>query len=387
MTRYPLPMACWRGNDVLVRRRPRTWPAFAAAVLAFAIPTVAGIYILSAFVGLIELLLLFFLPAILYDDTFRGERRIPLVQGDAEGLHFGKSLVLPRKRIDACAIESLSENMCNVQLWGPGRRDDISLLVPEDRARLLLEALGLKNERHAARFLVESAPLRTPGIARLVKLAIFFGSALIVAGVILLTIQSEWVGFTLVPLMFAYFGIVRRLRRRRTITLGADALTVKHVIPLSEIRSVSAGAGTDARVNDMLLRFDGRDAQGKRDAFVQRLQHSLSERDHLPVAAMLEPGPRDRKAWLADLRRLGGDSYRGGGVPTEELWRVVEHVAAAPGARVGALAMLVPRLDEEGRVRLGQIAEGTVKPDVRAAFEAAAEADATDEAILEVFTK
>jgi hypothetical protein len=364
------------------------WPVIAAAIAAFAIPTVAGIYILSAFVALIEVLLLFFLPAILYDDSFRGDRRVALVQADKEGLHFGKSLVLPRKRIDACAIEPLSEGMCNVQLWGAGRRDDIGLLVPEDRARLLLDALGLKNDRHAARFLVESSPLRTPGTARLMRLATLLGAALLVAAVILFTLRAEWVGFTLVPLMFAYIGIVRRLRRRRVITLGADALTVKRAIPLSEIRSVTAGAGNDALVtvdgSELTLRFDGRSPKEKRDAFVERLQKSLDERTDVPVAAMLDPGARDRKAWLDDLRRLGGDTYRGGGLPTEELWRVVEHAAAPPGARVGALAMLVSRLDDEGRVRLSVLAEGTVKPEVRAALEAAAETGTTDEDILRV---
>jgi hypothetical protein len=374
------------------------WPVIAAAVAAFAIPTVAGIYILSAFVALIEVLLLFFLPAILYDDSFRGDRRVALVQADAEGLHFGKSLVLPRKRIDACAIEPLPEGMCNVQLWGAGRRDDIGLLVPEERARLLLDALGLKNDRHAARFLVESSPLRTAGIARLMRLATLFGAALLVAAVILFTLQSEWVGFTLVPLMFAYFGIVRRLRRRRTITLGADALTVKHAIPLSELRSVTAGAGNDALVkvggksegnsevggSELTLRFDGRHPREKRDAFVERLQKSLDERTEVPVAAMLDPGARDLQAWLGELRRLGGDTYRGGGLPTEELWRVVEHASAPPGARVGALAMLVSRLDDEGRVRLSVLAEGTVKPEVRAALEAAADPGTTDEDILRV---
>jgi hypothetical protein len=272
------------------------------------------------------------------------------------------------------------------------------LLVPEERARLLLDALGLKNDRHAARFLVESSPLRTAGIARLMRLATLFGAALLVAAVILFTLQSEWVGFTLVPLMFAYFGIVRRLRRRRTITLGADALTVKHAIPLSELRSVTAGAGNDALVkvggksegnsevggSELTLRFDGRHAREKRDAFVERLQKSLDERTEVPVAAMLDPGARDLQAWLGELRRLGGDTYRGGGLPTEELWRVVEHASAPPGARVGALAMLVSRLDDEGRVRLSVLAEGTVKPEVRAALEAAADPGTTDEDILRV---
>ncbi|MFO0736815.1 MAG: hypothetical protein U0270_13100 [Labilithrix sp.] len=375
----------WGASDVLVRRRPQIWPYFAIAAAALAIPTVAEIYIVSALVGLAILLLLFFLPAILYDDA---QRRVAVVHADREGLRFGKSLVLPRARIDACAVEPLAEGMCNVHLWGPGRRDDVSLLVPDpERARLLIEALGLKSDRHAARFVVESAPLRPRGIARLIRLVHLLGAAMLVAAVILLTLQSEWIGFTLVPLMFAYFGLLRRLRRRRSITLGADALTVDQPIPLSEIRSVKAGPGTDARVDDMLLRFDGRDAAGKRDAFVERLQKSLGARDDVPVAAMLEPGAREEKAWLAELRRLGGDSYRGGGLPTEELWRVVEHVAAPPGARIGALAVLLTRLDDEGRVRLAHIAEGTVKPDVRAALEAASEVGTTDEEVVRMFQK
>lgn len=382
-------MATWHGSDVLVRRSPRLWPLFLTTGVALGVlAAAAAVYVVAAFVILFVLLLLFFLPAIVYDDSFRGERRIASVRADGAGLHFGKSLVLPRTRIDACTIEPLPESMCNVQLWGPGRRDDISLLVPSaERARRLLEALGLENDRRVARFLVESAPLRPAGVARLVRLAHLSGAALLVAGVIVLTIRSEWIGFTLVPLMFAYFGLLRRLRRRRRIMLGADALTIETALPLSDIREVRAFGDADAFVNGRLLRFDGRDATAKRDAFVERLKKSLGERDELPIAAMLEPGARERGAWLDHLRRLGGEGYRSGSLPTEALWRVVEHVAASPGARVGALAALVPRLDVEGRSRLAELAEGTVKPEVRSALEAASEPGTTDEDVLEAFAR
>lgn len=383
-------MSAWRASDVLVRRRPLLWPFLAGAALALALPLAAEIYVLAALVGLVELLLLFFLPAILYDDSLRGARWMPAVQADREGLRFGQKLVLPRKRIEACALEPLSDGTCTVHLWGPGRRDDISLSFHDaERARHFIDALGLRSDVHAARFLVESAPLRTPGVARLVRGAIYLGASLVILGVFLLTLRSEWVGFTLVPLLFAYFALVRRLRRRRTVTLGADALTVKTAIPLSEIRTVTAvsGKGMDARVDDMVLRFDGRDAREKRDAFVERLHKSLEARVPLPASALLEPGARDRRAWLEDLRRLGGDGYRSGGVPTEELWRLVEQPAASPGARVGALAMLASRLDGQGRLRIAELAEATVKPEVRAALEAASGEDATDEVILEAFEK
>lgn len=381
-------------RNVLVKRRPQTWPYFVAAVLAVGIPAAAEAYLLASMVFLVEVLLLFFLPAMSYDDansTVRGQRRVPRLRADREGVWFGASLVLKRKHIEACATEALAEGMCNVQLWGPAARHDMSIVLPDaDRARLLLDALGLHADRHAARFLVESAPLRAPEIARLVRFCIFLGAAAIVAATILVTVGHEWVGFLLVPFLFAYYGVVRRLRRRRTITLGADAILVKGSIPLSEIRESKSGEGTDATLllrsgESVLLRFDGRDAKEKRDAFVSRLESALGGRDALPIAAMLEPGKRAGKVWLEDLRRLGGDGYRSGGVPTEDLWNVVEHRAAPPGARIGALAVLVSRLDAAGRVRLAELAEATVKPDVRAALEAAAEENATDEAVLGAF--
>lgn len=388
--------AAFSASDVLVKRRPRTWPYLVAAALAVAIPTAAEAYLLASMAFLVEVLLLFFLPAMSYDDansTVRGQRRVAKLRADRQGVWFGPSLVLKRKHIEACATEPLADGVCNVQLWGPAARHDMSVVVPDaDRARLLIEALGLHADRHAARFLVESAPLRTPEMARLVRFGIFLGAAAIVAATILVTVGHEWVGFLLVPALFAYYGIVRRLRRKRTITLGADAVLVKRSIPLSEIRESFVGDGTDATLvlqnnESVLLRFDGRDAEGKRDAFVSRLGKALVGRDTLPVAAMLEPGARAPKAWLDDLRRLGGDGYRSGGVPTEDLWNVVEHLAAPPGARIGALAVLVPRLDAAGRVRLAELAEATVKPEVRAALEAAADEHATDEAVLGAFEK
>ena len=132
---------------------------------------------------------------------------------------------------------------------------------------------------------------------------------------------------------------------------------------------------------DLELRFD---ADEKRDAFVTRLQKSMThgKGDIARAAGVVAPCARTPEAWLEDLRKLRVATARGASVPTEDLWRIVEHPGADAGARAGAAAALVPHLDAEARIRIGELAEGTAHAELRAALNAAVAEDATDEQVL-----
>src|SRR4051794_20289752 len=139
-------MSRFGASNVLVRRRPRAWPIFVAAILAVALPAAGGIYFVASLIFLVEVIFLFFLPAILYDDSLKGERRIAALHADSEGLWFGKDLVLRRERIRACATEPFAEGQCRVRLWGTRAYDDVTVTLPDpDRAQLMIESLGLRS--------------------------------------------------------------------------------------------------------------------------------------------------------------------------------------------------------------------------------------------------
>ncbi len=176
---------------------------------------------------------------------------------------------------------------------------------------------------------------------------------------------------------------------RQRITLGADALVLDEAIGIGDITAVTHGPGTAAIVqrrnaSDLELRFDAVD---KRDAFATRLGKSLShgKGDIAHAAELVAPCDRTRAAWLDDLRKLNVASFRGACVPTEDLWRIVEHPGADAGARAGAVAALVPHLDAQARIRIGELAEGTAHNELRAALNAAASEDATDEQVLAAY--
>lgn len=100
------------------------------------------------------------------------------------------------------------------------------------------------------------------------------------------------------------------------------------------------------------------------------------------TAMQLQPGARDTRAWIEELRRVGEGANAGpreAPVPRERLWRIAEDPTAEGAARAAAAVALRAGLDDGGRARLRIAAEGTAQPEVRAAIEAAV---AEDEAAI-----
>ncbi|MBX3225913.1 MAG: hypothetical protein KIT84_29950 [Labilithrix sp.] len=380
-------------TDVRVRRRPRVAWIVALALAVPALLAAVGLELAAGLLLLGGLFLFFMLPAVLYEDSLLGERNVPVLSADRAGIAFGKRLVLRRERIDAAFVEPLADGGRQVHLWGKRERDDLVLFLDDEkRAALLLDALGLTPDAHAARFVVESAPLRSRARQRLAAALRMAGGFAIAGAVVWAMGHVPLAGFSLVPLLWLYGVLVRFLRRHRRVTLGSDALVVEEEIPFAAIAKVSAVGDRDAHVeriagDRIVLRFDGREAKDKRATFIERLQQSVARAagaTHL--GALLAPGGRSSEAWLAELRRMsGGEGYRGPSLPPEELWRVVLHPGAEAGARAGALAALVAGFDEDDRVRVGTMSESTVRVDLRAALAAAAREGATDDAVVTAF--
>jgi hypothetical protein len=395
-------------SDALVRRRTRRG---LLGTVAVAVPVVLGVLgevtrreelqFLAALIGLAEAVGFLLLPAIAPDGILKGERR-GRVRADRTGVFFRDKLVLARDRIQTPWVEALAGGARCVHLSGARARDDLAIVVEDDgRVRSLLEALELRHDRHAASFVVESAPLRTPSSQRLARALVFLGSASLAAVTLFHAYRSPLVGFALVPVLVVYSMIVRRARLMSRLVIGADGFVVRaggalRQIPHASVRSVSTCPRAESIVElvtgeVLTLRFAGEGANEKSLTFAARLQEGVALANRAPegpVAALLQPAGRCASEWLADLRRITSDcsGYRGGAVPDEELWRVIEHAGADSGARAGAVAALRPRLDESGRARIAELAGGTARRDLKAALEAAA-AGESEEHILAAFER
>jgi hypothetical protein len=396
-------------SDALIRRRSRRG---LIAAIAIAVPVVLAVLsettelhelqFAAACLACLEAVVFLLLPALAPQGILTGERRGEL-HADRTGVWFRKRLVLRRERIESVWVEALADDKRCVHLYGRRASDDLSIFVDDDvRAESLLAVLALEHERHTESFLVESGPLRTPSVALLVRRLALLGGALLAGIVVYGAYREALVGLALVPVLFLYSMLLRRLRRTTRLLIGTDVIVVRagglvRRIPNASLRSVALSDGADvllqlASGESLCLRFAGDDAEHKSHAFASRVQKMLArfellERKPDAVAAQLVPGGRSTREWLADIRALtANEGYRCRAVPDEDLWCVVENGDADAAARVAALAALQPRLGEEQRVRIAEIAGGTAHPDVRAAFDAAA-AGAEDAQILEAFAR
>ena len=113
-----------------------------------------------------------------------------------------------------------------------------------------------------------------------------------------------------------------------------------------------------------------------REALLTRIRAGIaalgSREGAADVAALVARAGRPLGEWMSALAELARPNagYRAAAVPAETLWRVVEDPAADPTARVGAAAALRESLDDAGRARLAAVAENSVHPRVRVAFDA-----------------
>ena len=397
-------MAGFGASDALVRRRSRRGLAI---LVALAVPlALASLFslldrddyqIVTAMLVCFEAVCFFLLPAFAPQGVFTGERR-GSVRADREGVVFRKKLALRRDQIESVWVEALPEGARRVHLSTRKARDELAIVV-EDEARVdvLLEALALHHDRHAASFMVDSGPLRTARAKRIARALALVGAALLTAAVCYAAYLDALFGFALVPVLAAYSFALRAARPSTRVVVGADGLVVRaggvlRQISPASIRQVTTAApevGVELDTGEWLtFRFAGEGEEERSFAFAQRVLAAREQRLRASdaVEALLMPASRSTSEWLDDLRRItsAGSGYRRVVVADEDLWRIASDPASDPGARAGALAALSPRLGEADRVRIGEIAGGTARLDVRAALEAAA-AGGLEERILDAF--
>lgn len=393
-------------SRALIGRRPRRglW-----ALLAILVPALLGLTcelfhyqdyeIVVALLGVGELVLFFMWPAIAPEELLNGESR-GRVTADREGLWFNKKLLVPRHRIDSGFIEGHVSGRPRVHLSTKRARHQVWIEVEDDAAAAaLLTAMDLRHDRRALSFEVEAAPLRTAAAQKMVNTLRLLGGAMLVATILYYTYANALFGFTLVPVLVTYTLLLRRLRRMTKIAVGADGLSVQakgawREIPHREVKKVTrhdASVIVETEKNgDLMLRSCGPSAEDRSDALATALREGMNrvaERSFASVTSALACGGRTRAEWLSDLKRMTspeGTAYRGRTIPEEDLWAIVEEASADGEARAGAVAALQPRLTEQSRIRIAEIAAATVQRDLKAALDAAAKGD-SEEDILAAF--
>jgi hypothetical protein len=420
-------MAAYGASDALIGRRPQRglW-----ALLAIMVPVFLGLTCelfhyedYEIFVGLLvvgELVAFFLWPAIAPEEFLNGESRGRL-KADREGLWFNKKLLVPRHRIDSGFIEGHVSGRLRVHLSTKRTRHQVWIEVDDDKAaESLLSALDLRQDRRALSFEVESAPLRTPLMQKAVKALTFIGGAMLVGAVMYYAHINALFGFTLVPVLVVYTLVLKKLRRMTKIAVGADGLGVRaggkwREIPHREVKKVARHdadvLATTEKDGVLKLRFYGAGAFDRSDALATALREGMNRAAHdagdvfggcgqgassslHSATSSLACAGRSREEWLKDLKRVTGTApaeaggqgggYRGSAIPDEDLWAVLEQSSADREVRAGALAALQPRLTEESRIRIAEIAAATVQKDLRAALDAASNGE-SDDKILAAF--
>jgi hypothetical protein len=174
--------------------------------------------------------------------------------------------------------------------------------------------------------------------------------------------------------------------RSQRVDVGHDGVSLRWLwrmrfIPFSAIESV---AKTQLGV-ELVLR-DGRhvnvsltpsktDQASPEAALIACINEGITAQSAPATAdeeASLARGGRDFETWIRDMRALGASQaggYRAFAISRERLWAVVESLRADPSAREGAALGLSARLDENDRVRLATLAQNTMQPRLRVAFE------------------
>jgi hypothetical protein len=199
------------------------------------------------------------------------------------------------------------------------------------------------------------------------------------------------------------------------LVLGADGLHFtwlgsSRFLPYAEIRVVHllfanvyaqalyvSGRGTSGTSGVQITLVHGEvvpvEMSRRADLVYGRIAEAVDawwRRDGAVQTALVQRGPRDPRGWLRALRGIGAkvtSDYRSASM-ADELWRIVEDVAAPADARAGAAVALRGGLGAEGRDRLRRIAGTTAFPRLRIAIVAAAnerdDEDALAAALAEV---
>lgn len=299
----------------------------------------------------------------------------------------------PRSRHVAGYAIAGSDGDARVVLTDTEHRVETELkLASPDRARELLEALGLTPDRLAVPFVA----VWISGMVIAFALFIFAISLALSAWAI------SWLNLIPAALLLTLGAMVMRASRYPFI-VAPDGVVVRRfggtkAMPFGAMDRVETDGDSGLRIHmndgtslyvDFPVKVPSMPHPVEAalpvltagDVNLNELVASLIE-DHLarrddddePLVARLCRGSRATERWLGDLRRLAQGDYRRGAPHPDQLWRVVEDGSADASARAAA-ARLLPTSDETDRRRLRLAADNVAAPRLRVALQTMARSE------------
>ena len=333
----------------------------------------------------------------------RCRRREGRLFADERGVWFEGQLLAARSEMVTASVVPRDQGDAVVRIEHPGRRRATELVFPHlTAARELLRVLGAGGGQQAlvvrlpsrlvcdqqARERLRGAPLGVTAAAALVILGSLGMRAPAFTGVIVLLWALAMLGFLgalLAPaaLLIGADGVLLSWAGRRQYISYSEVLLINGLVDSPRRERGLLGVQI-ALVHGAPLRLWTSNAAQVYERLDEAVQ-AWWRRDAAERAAL--SGRRDRATgeWLSALQELAGAAstgYRESSV-AEELWRIVEDVAAPLDARAGAAVALRRWIGEDGRARLRRAAQTTAHPRLRVAMEAAAGAAADDDALAD----
>jgi hypothetical protein len=291
---------------------------------------------------------------------------------DAEGVHAGGKLIVPRSRFIAAWIERDPEGI-RVQLDAGGHRGMQLAASTDEEARSFLRAMRLDPSQTALRFRPASPFAAIWGSIG----GQLFAHSLIVGG----HHQRFFLPFAISSMSFVllWLAFVEELRIGSDGILFAGTLR-RRFVPFADV----IGAATDDRGLVVHTKTYGTFVRRMRspaaEAAAERIERAVGT---LGSSVHARPDPVRRQlrregdigAWVARLRSLAtpAASYRAAGVAGDALWRVVDDPGATSSERAAAAVVLGAGATPEERARLLDAAARIVSPRVRVAMERAAD--------------
>lgn len=390
--------ASFASSDAAIVRRSPVFPLAALAQLA---PWIAAMSTLGVTHGPPAMVALTvpLVVGLVVTEVLRGrsvrETRGRVDAGE-DGLFFDGRLVLAAGQIRTARFVDRGAFPV-VRVERRGVLSAIDVRVPDvHRGLALIEALRPGGDRSAPVFHVRPAALSFPQTARnavLPGIAMVFPALIFGAMAIASHLQSF--AFVFFAVCLAAMGAVASLALvRTTVRIGHDGLLLSwcgrsRFIPYVDIRiihglvegSFEAFSMNPHVYEGLLVTLVSGESLRSESADSAEMYRLLGEavdgwwrREGSVRAAMVRRGPRDPAGWLELLKAIdarASSDYRNASM-ADELWRIVEDVAAPPDARAGAAVALRRSLGDEGRARLRKTARVTVQPALRIAIERAA---------------
>lgn len=332
------------------------------------------------------------------------------VEADPHGLSFGGEILVLREDIREAFLDPNTGLLPIVHIRPRGLRRTIKIRVMTlEQGRALLRALGVDgSQKTLSTALSEPAAglQRAWSRFRLLTLLVFV-SFFVVSFVGVASNRGQLALTYFVIWLFAMAALGLAALAPTKLTIGGDGLLVRWLgraryIPYSDIRSVHlmfhdqvgqaaylAGRGAEGACGVQLWLTSGEvvplHVRRESDRIHERIAEVVDawwRRDGALETALVSRGTRDARAWLRALRGIGAKATTGYRTTSmaDELWRIVEDVAASAEARAGAAFALRDAWGEEGRARLGRIAAATASPRLRIAIDRAASVEEDEEA-------